>query len=366
MSHRLVAIQSIVFLLAASSVMVVFANHSNTGIVEPLYSYPSGGAWNPVKDAKRNYPNVPLAVIINPANGPGTCCDRNYQAGIAQLRSVGVIVLGYVHTSYCGRPLAQTESDIDTWKTLYQRNGTAGIAFDEMAYAADATCAGGLSVRAYYSTLTAYAKSDGFKIAFGNPGVETQPGLVGSVDTVNIYEGAGLPTNATLAGSSSWHLGYDKGNFSFVAYNVSTTPSRSDVAGRSAFVGWLYLTPGDISQNPWAKPSPYLSYLLSYLNTPSVRLRIQSISMATNQQVSGYRVMIFQPSGVSCSFTCLVRAGFTPLAYNATMGWTYTLNPQSYAACTFDHWDDGTTSPFRTIVAPSLDTTYTAYYSGKC
>ena len=366
MSRRLVAILSVVFLLAASSVMVVFANHPNTGIVEPLYSYPSEGAWNPVKDAKRNYPNVPLAVIINPANGPGTCCDKNYQAGISQLRSVGVIVLGYVYTSYCGRPIAQVESDIDTWKTLYQKNGTVGIAFDEMAYAAEATCTGGLSVQAYYSTLTRYAKSDGFKITLGNPGVETQLGLVGSVDTVNIYEGAGLPTNATLAGSLGWHLGYDKGNFSFVAYNIGSTPSRSDVAGRSAFVGWMYLTPGVISQNPWAQPSPYLTTMLSYLNTPSVKLRIQSVSTANNQQVSGYRMMIYQPSGVACSFTCLVRAGFTPLAYNATVGWTYTLNPQSYGACTFDHWDDGTTSLFRTIVAPSLDTTYIAYYSGTC
>src|SRR2546428_1233297 len=93
MSRRLVAILSVVFLLAASSVVVVFANHSNTGIVEPLYSYPSEGTWNPVKVAKGNFPNVPLAVIVNPADGPGTCCDKNYQAGISQLRSVGVIVL---------------------------------------------------------------------------------------------------------------------------------------------------------------------------------------------------------------------------------------------------------------------------------
>jgi hypothetical protein len=366
MSRRLVAVLSVVFLLAASSVTVVFANHSNTGIVEPLYSYPTGGAWNPVKDAKGNYPGVPLAVIVNPENGPGTCCDRNYQAGIAQLRSVGVIVLGYVYTSYCGRQIVQVESDVDAWKNLYQKNGTAGIAFDEMAYAANATCAGGLSIQVYYSTLTAYVKSDGFKFAFGNPGVDTQPGLVRSVDTVNIYEGAGLPTNATLAGSANWHAGYDKGNFSFLAYNISSAPSRADVVGRSAFVGWLYLAPGVASQNPWAQPSPYLGTLMSYLNNPSVKLSVQSISMASNQQVPGYRVMIYQPSGASCSFTCLVRAGFTPFAFNATVGWTYTLNAQSYGTCTFDHWDDATTSPFRTIVAPSPDTTYTAYYSGTC
>ena len=365
MSRRLVAILSVILLLAGSSVMV-FANHSNTGIVEPLYSYPSGGAWNPVKDAKVNYPSVPFAVIINPANGPGTCCDKNYQTGISQLRSVGVIVLGYVYTSYCGRQIAQVESDIDTWKTLYQKNGTVGIAFDEMAYAPDVTCAGGLSVQAYYSTLSTYAKADGFRFTFGNPGVDTQPGLIGSVDTFNVYEEAGLPTNATLAGSSGWHLGYDKGNFSFLAYSMSSAPSKADVVGRSAFVGWLYLAPGVASQNPWAQPSSYLSTLLSYLNNPSVKLRIQSVSMATSQQVSGYRVMVYQPSGVSCSFTCLVRAGFTPLAYNATVGWTYTLNPQGYGACAFDHWDDGTTSPFRTVVAPSLDATYTAYFSGTC
>src|SRR5437870_13868222 len=126
MSRRLVAILSVVFLLAASSVMVVFANHPNTGIVEPLYSYPSEGAWNPVKDAKRNYPNVPLVVIINPANGPGTCCDKNYHAGISQPRSVGVIVLAYVYTSYCGRPIGQVDSGVDTSKTLQSKSVRLG------------------------------------------------------------------------------------------------------------------------------------------------------------------------------------------------------------------------------------------------
>src|SRR2546425_11999479 len=104
MSRRLVAILSVVFLLAASSVMVVFANDSNTGIVEPLYSYPSEGAWNPLKDAKVHYPSVPLALVINPANGPGTCCDKNYHAVISQLRSDGSIVPDYVYTRYWRRP----------------------------------------------------------------------------------------------------------------------------------------------------------------------------------------------------------------------------------------------------------------------
>ncbi|MHB2036611.1 MAG: spherulation-specific family 4 protein, partial [Nitrososphaerales archaeon] len=67
-----------------------------TGVMIPLYSYP-GSDWNVVEQAKLAHPSVPIVAIINPNNGPGGSQDPNYVAGVNNLRSAGVTVLGYVY-----------------------------------------------------------------------------------------------------------------------------------------------------------------------------------------------------------------------------------------------------------------------------
>ncbi len=62
-------------------------------------------------------------VIINPASGPGTSTDPQYTQVIAQARAAGIIVLGYVSTSYGQRPEADVIADINSYYNLYSLSG---------------------------------------------------------------------------------------------------------------------------------------------------------------------------------------------------------------------------------------------------
>ena len=54
-----------------------------------------------------------------------------------------------------------------------------------------------------------------------------------------------------------------------------------------------------------------------------------------------------------------VKSGFTPLSFAGTTGATYTIQAKNYGTIFFDHWENGSTSPSRTLVL-SADRTITA------
>src|SRR5689334_17753130 len=60
-------------------------SESRTGVLIPLYTYP-GESWSEVRAMKRAHPKVPILVVINPDNGPGTRLDRKYAAETSTLR----------------------------------------------------------------------------------------------------------------------------------------------------------------------------------------------------------------------------------------------------------------------------------------
>jgi len=58
-----------------------------------------------------------------------------------------------------------------------------------------------------------------------------------------------------------------------------------------------------------------------------------------------------------------LNSGFGPKSYVVTSGKTYTIFVSDFKNAKFDHWENGSTNPYRTIT-PTLDSTVTAYYSG--
>ncbi|OLE41090.1 MAG: hypothetical protein AUG16_01375, partial [Thaumarchaeota archaeon 13_1_20CM_2_39_20] len=225
---------------------------SPTGLIISLYTYP-GTTWDQVAAAKKAHPSVPIIAIINPASGPGTSIDTKYVTGIQELKSAGVIVLGYVYTSYASRNMSSVIDDIDTYKKWYPVDG---IKFDQMANTP--------GFESYYSNLTAYAKSQGFTFTVGNPGTDTIPSYIGTVDNMIIYEGPGLPTIPSLAG---WHTSYDKSNFSAESFGISTLDEAAEFT-ESQYLGYMYIT-NDILPNPYDSIPPYLSTEVAVLDTSS-------------------------------------------------------------------------------------------------
>src|SRR5438309_3606983 len=228
----------------------VSAVSAPTGMIIPLYSYP-GTMWDTVITAKQEHPSVPIAVVINPDNGPGNFKDTYYVTGIQKLQSAGIVVLGYVYTASSTIPFNTVTTYIDNYKNWYN---VSGIFFDQMSYVA--------GNETYYQNLTNYAKSHGFTFTMGNPGTDTLPSYIGTVDNIIIHENSTLPSIQSLGG---WHTNYTKSNFSIVSYGRNNL-DQLFVNTATNYVGYIYLTDGTLP-NPFGSLPSYFGNFVAFLDT---------------------------------------------------------------------------------------------------
>lgn len=323
---------------------------SSEGIVVPLYTYP-GTTWDTVASVKTAHPGVPIVAVINPNSGPGSSYDGNYYSGIAKLKSAGVTVIGYVHTSYTGRPLTAIQSDINAYKNWYPN--LQGIFFDE-----ESNTAGN---EGYYSSASSYAKSTGFSFTVGNPGTDTIPSYLSSTDVVIIYENPGIPS---MTGYTGWQS-YSKSQLGMISFGVNSYPS-SWVQAAEGTVGWFYVTNANLP-NPYGTVTPYLNNLATELDSGqgapspgpspspgSATLSVNSVD-SNNNAINGYWTAVTQGSST-------VQTGFTPFSTTLSSG-TYSVSVSDYGSYTFSHWSDGVTTRAHTVTIGTSSVSLTAVYS---
>jgi hypothetical protein len=229
------------------------------GVIVPLYTYPqmwiSGNAWEQLANIAKGHPDSKIVAIINPNSGPGTLRNTDYATGIKMLKDAGITVVGYTYTQYGQRPISEIHIDIDKYQSFYSdEDGVTGILFDEMSNHP--------GKESYYKSLSNYAKSKGAILTIGNPGTSTTESYIGTVDTITIYEGKGLPSidllnDRTFAGK------YDKRNFNYVAYGVLSLDMAA-TKSTASYVGWSYVTNNNLP-NPWDTLPSYLEQLISTL-----------------------------------------------------------------------------------------------------
>jgi hypothetical protein len=230
----------------------------------PLYTYP-GTTWTEVIAVAKANPRVPIIAIINPDSGQGTSLDSNYVAGVSNLRSAGVTVLGYVWTRYASREIAAVKSSMSAYKNWYSVDGAF---LDEMSNVP--------GNEAYYSLLDDYAGLIGLSLTIGNPGDDIPASYVGTLDTIVIHEGQGLPDPSSLRG---WHSNHPKGNFAMIAYGVRNL-DRSYLSKISPSVGYVYITDAKLP-NPYGTLSPHLASIAAYLQVKTSDSRQKSKNRAT-------------------------------------------------------------------------------------
>ncbi len=226
---------------------IIHPHKDITGVIIPLYSHPDN-SWDNLIHETRGHKSVPVIAIINPDNGPGNE-NQEFVVGIHNLQHAGITVLGYVPTGYGSRNSSSAISDITSYKNWYHVNG---IFFDEMSHSP--------GFELYYENLTKHAKDLGMKMTVGNPGVDTIPSYIGTVDNIVIHENSSLPSLESLGG---WHSAYDKSNFSILSYNISSANSTY-IKLASKHVGYIYMT-DQTNPNPWEKLSSYFEQLMSIL-----------------------------------------------------------------------------------------------------
>lgn len=313
------------------------AAQTSSGLLIPLYIDPPSTSWDKVVLVKTAHPSVPMIVIANPDNGPEPF-NPNYIPAIKQLQSLGIAVLGYVHTNYGARNYTEMTGEISEYKNWY---GVNGILFDEMAYKP--------GNETLYSNLSNYSRSIGLGYTAGNPGTDTSPSYIGTVDNIVIYENSSLPTLSTLGG---WHTSYAKGNFSFASYGINSL-DRSFVENATNYVGYIYAT-NDTLPNPWGVVSPYLDNISSFLPLGAT-LGVRSVDTAGNS-IQGVSV------GIKFLGDDLAR-GVLPFNFALNDGQQYNVTvPQHFGNYTFDHWQDNSSFSYDRTVLLSGNTTLVAVY----
>ena len=229
---------------------------AKTGVYVALYMYPSGtGAtwWQKVIDEKTKHPSVPIVITFNPNSGPGSSRDANIATWVAKLKSAGVTAIGYTYDNYGTRSLTALKADADKYKNWYNADG---LFIDEFTNK--------VGYETHYKDLTTYAKSIGMKMTFGNPGTDVPKSYIGTVDVINITEGTGYMPISWLqycvlcSSSNGWHYQYDKRNFAYIRYNISSLDTSFEVES-SKWVGLLYITSGNDSNGRWFSLPSYFS-----------------------------------------------------------------------------------------------------------
>jgi hypothetical protein len=325
------------------------AGASAAGIMVPLYTYP-GGTWDTVAQVKRAHTDVPIVAIVNPASGPGFSKDSNYESGIANLKSAGVTVLGYVSTAYTNRDIAAVKSDMDRWKSWYP--AVDGIFFDEQTNWAGQEW--------YYDQADSYAKSKGLSFTVGNPGANSIPSYLDTVDVVLIYESPGLPN---LSNYQSWSSA-NNAKLGMIPFGVGSMPNQW-IEDATALVGWIYVT-HDVLPNPWDSIPPYLENMAELLDdggstvppppsTSKHTLTVRSVDQ-NGRAADGMWMEVKKGSST-------VSSGFTPLTISLEES-TYSVSASNYGQTIFNRWSDGSTSS-TTSLSLSGDKSLTAHYNNS-
>ena len=320
------------------------AASARLGIIVPLYSYPTDSSWSAMVQAKHAHPGVPFMAVVNPAGGPGSFRDPNYVTGIDSLRGAGIKVLGYVATDYASAPLSWVESQVSTWHSLYPIDG---IFFDMMSNLA--------GTASYYSTLTRYTHSliPG-STTLGNAGTRVPTALIGTTDILGVREDAGYPPLSFIS-----YPGYGTGNFYMDVYGVSLDTGYLGQA--SSHVAWVYVTsltlPDPYASLPWYFGSE-VGYLASVDGSYATET-VKSVDLS-GATVTGL-MTTFSHGGVP------LASKFTTATYAGSIGDTYAVRVDNYRNYVFCHWQDGNTSPQRSVTLTRNVVSVAVYStSGSC
>lgn len=318
---------------------VVPIDYSRTGIIYPLFGLP-GQTWDDMIEYRKAHPSLPWIAVINPLNGPG---GRNYvfEAYVDKMQDANIQVLGYVSTYWSAVRLETVKDDIDKYKEYF---GVDGIFLDEMSNHAEDV--------EHYRAITDYAKSVGMTYVIGNTGTDAAQEYVGVVDNIVISEGYGEPTLSRLAG---WHVPYGRENFSYIAYNRNTVDPQYVVTS-THFASYVYIT-DDYLPNPYDKMPSHFDVLLAQLD-PDGKNDMRNV-VVKSVDLAGAPVNA--TLGIS-EGSQIVASGGGWVTYVGRSGNTYevsALNTREYA---FSHWEDGSTSPTRTVSITTSSMVLTAFY----
>ncbi|MEV6028284.1 spherulation-specific family 4 protein [Streptomyces sp. NPDC052036] len=214
-------------------------------LLVPLYVHPAEdpGAWHRlITAAARTY-----AIVLNPANGPGTDPDRAFTAVAEALRAAGARLLGYVDTDYGHRDRAEIAEDLRRHQRWYAADGC----FLDRVTATP----GGLPA---CRRLVRSVRRLGARTVVLNPGVHPAPGYARLADLTVTFEGH-WSTYVSAFSRPRWTARQPSERFCHLVYGVpeALVPLAVRTAHErgAAVCGPVTGEP----PNPWAELTPALT-----------------------------------------------------------------------------------------------------------
>ena len=177
-------------------------------------------------------------LVANPNSGPGSSAQPQYAQAIATAHAASQSIVGYVHTSYGARAIAQVEADVDAWYSFYQ--SIDGIFYDEVS--SDAT-----TIPGYYKPIFDYvkAKPAGPRTVVINPGTIVGEAFMQAADVVVTFEDTYAHyTDGSYPPNPSWMAGYPRWRFWHLVLSATTASDMQNavVIARGRNVGYVYVT----------------------------------------------------------------------------------------------------------------------------
>jgi hypothetical protein len=202
----------------------------------PMYVDPSASrsTWAQVTGAA---PTVAL-LVANPDSGPGVSAQASYTQALTAAHAARQIVVGYVHTSYGSRNIAQVEADVDAWYSFYPM--IDGIFSDETS-----TDVG--TIEPYYQLLFQYVKgkTGGQRLVVINPGTMIDEPFMAVADIVVTFEDTYAHyTDGSYPANPTWMAGYSRWRFWHLVLAATTAADMQNAISitRQRNVGYVYVT----------------------------------------------------------------------------------------------------------------------------
>ncbi|HEY4417459.1 MAG TPA: spherulation-specific family 4 protein [Verrucomicrobiae bacterium] len=249
-------------LLLVKGLVTMTALGAPLGLMVPAYFSPTtGGYWSELNTAAKQ---VPLIVIMNPDSGPGAVKNETYVHALAKLHQAGGKTIGYIHTSYGERPLAEVEKEINLYLSFYAMDG---FFIDEMTGDDNAAHLN------YYASIYQYIKArNPVYLVTGNPGTNTREDYLKKPTDDNLMIFEDNSTNYPAFSPAKWVAKYPATQFVHLPYNVATPAAMTNclalAASRNA--SWVYIT-DDTLPNPYNTLPSYWTNevaLVKSLNSP--------------------------------------------------------------------------------------------------
>jgi hypothetical protein len=262
--------------------------------------------------------NLPNILEVCSQNQDGATITGYY----APLYSSGGQVLATGYTCHAFNTMAGTtyEAGVDNYGSCAFVHWTDGVTADPRTFTANGT---GIEFQAVYNC--------GGSPGGGSPSSVT----VNSVDQ-NGNAITGYWTALYDASGSAVATGFTPKTFSTIAgtsYNI-----EADSYGSCTFSKWSNGATSDPMSFTAAASAETFTAVYNCSGgsggggSGTATMRVDSVSNANNQPISGYYVVLFDSSGN------IVATGFTPTQFTVTAGDTYSIQADNYGSCTFNHW----------------------------